>query len=127
MVQDESKICLVCGEEYPGNRIEGTEYFLLRYFCDRCGRYYVSVELQLMYKANPPWLEIRHLLSAWIRRENDLGITPTIDNLIIEADWERFKHMGFPDATIDKLNSLLLAYVDEAKGDYQQGVPSESS
>ena len=33
--------------------------------------------------------------------------------------------MGFPETTTDKLNALLLAYVDRAKENYLQRIPSD--
>lgn len=64
---------------------------------------------------------------AWVRQENNVGIEPILGDVIKEPDWQnQFKHMGFPETTIDKLNALLSAYADSTKGDYLARIPSDN-
>lgn len=89
--------------------------------CERCGKF--RIEDVLVTDSNPPWREIRHLVSAWIRRENKARKTPSFvvdrDNHIYSPRWaDQFRHMGFPETTNEKLDALLLAYADSVDGSY---------
>jgi hypothetical protein len=94
------------------------------YDCKRCGRFRLDIHFM---PNNFPGLfdDVRHLVSAWIRRQNKMGLVPLVgeDKNAYREEWlAEFRQMGFPESTGDKLNALLLAYADAAKGDYKYAV-----
>lgn len=116
-------VCPICEESYftaePLQSFPGW-----RFQCERCGKFRIYDEF-VMGK-NQPWSKVRHLVSAWIRRENKAGIVPivgqgaTSDQQLFSPEWwsDQFAHMGFPETTIAKLDALLKAYAESIKGDY---------
>jgi hypothetical protein len=94
--------------------------------CERCGKFKMS-DLYMEDK-NPPWRDVRHLVSAWIRRQNKAGQIPTIDEgedtgAMLLPEWaDQFKHMGFPETTNEKLDALLLGYADIINNDYKRQI-----
>lgn len=117
--------CYVCGDPYVKKSYQ-LETGLFYVECERCGLYLIGQPLRSLSDDQKGWFPVRHLVSAWIRRENKAGVTPIIgagaDQAEVSSpDWWRnqYKRMGFPEATNEKLNALLLAYADNARGDFQ--------
>ncbi len=111
-------ICPICWLD--GVKTIQSNGFILWLKCERCGEYQIGIRLA----SSQAWDEVRHLVSAWIRRENKAGRIPNIAsgedfNYIYSPDWaEQFKHMGFPETTNEKLDALLLAYAESIDGNY---------
>jgi hypothetical protein len=81
--------------------------------CPRCGSFhYLKQALQgEIFQQN------RHLISAWIRRQNDIGIhrpfVPSVNKLEEVDEWYKsLKYQGFPITVTEKLNALLHVYAD---------------
>jgi nucleoside 2-deoxyribosyltransferase/predicted RNA-binding Zn-ribbon protein involved in translation (DUF1610 family) len=119
--------CPICGENYVKQRRQD-DVNVYQYECERCGSFEISrVDVGYSQSKECPWRESRHLISAWIRRENISGVTPFIGKGVIMKDWiEQLKHAGFPETTNEKLNALLLMYADNTKGNYQARILSNS-
>lgn len=117
--------CPICGENYPQNSIKELPGGLLfEYNCERCGKYKIS--RKLIDDHDHPWLEIKHLVSAWVRRENRAGISPTIEVGADVNEWvNQFRRMGFPETINGKLDDLLRAYADSTEGDYKRTLEPE--
>jgi hypothetical protein len=115
--------CPICDERYIKRYRENGLTFEID--CERCGKY--KIDRRLL--DDKPWHGVRHLVSAWVRRENKAGITPDIGKGVDLEDvsnpewWKsRFTHMGFPKSIIDKLDALLLSYSDMVKSDYKKQI-----
>lgn len=115
--------CPICeGNIIAKNQMSANPPWVLQIECERCGKLKIS-DLYIDDK-NPPWRDVRHLVSAWIRRQNKAGQTPTIDegedtNDIRLPKWaDQFRHMGFPENINEKLNALLLAYANSIGSNY---------
>lgn len=129
MSQLESKTCPICNETYDNNQVRKLQNGVtLRVNCERCGKYDIAKE----FAVAKPWFEVRHLVSAWIRQQNNAGIKPVIptdtgvDNAINHESWEnRFRYMGFPETTSEKLDALLLAYAERVSSNYQERVKTD--
>jgi hypothetical protein len=121
--------CPICGENYVQNSIrELSDGLSLEYNCERCGKYKISRQLI----DDQPWLEVKHLVSAWVKRENRAGIpSPTIGagadvKTLDSSEWaDRFRRMGFPETTNEKLDALLRAYADSTESDYKRSLDQE--
>jgi len=124
---DQLPNCPICGEHClrrePGPRSMQT-FSVVEYDCKRCGRFRIDIRF-------PPdtfpklFDDVRHLISAWIRRQNKMGLVPLVGEGkdVYREEWLMgFRQMGFPESTGDKLNALLLAYADAANGDYKYAV-----
>ena len=118
--------CPICDEYYIKNVKQGG---LVEIDCERCGRFYI--ELRLLSSSLKPWYDVRHYVSAWIRRQNKAGLFPRIgveeDKPIHDPEWwiSRFTHMGFPETTSEKLDALLLAYAESVSSNYQERVKTD--
>ena len=115
--------CSVCGDTYLITHKRLQDGVKIRCECQRCGCYDIAHEFEVIQP--PPWLKVRHLVSAWVRRENKTKITPLIgsgadiEELTSPIWWEKqYKNMGFPETTLDKLNALLLAYARNVDENY---------
>jgi nucleoside 2-deoxyribosyltransferase len=122
-----NKFCPVCGESYLKNSRSLESFPGLRNECERCGTY--KIDNALIFSNDPPWAKVRHLVSAWVRRENNAGMTPIvfkgadIKDISNSEWWEKqFRSMGFPETTNEKLDALLLAYAESVSGNYQERV-----
>jgi nucleoside 2-deoxyribosyltransferase len=120
--------CAVCGGPYVKSekRLENGTW---RIECKRCGRYEIGNPLRGLSEQNKPWHKVRHLVSAWIRKENKADKTPFIgaganNSELSSPDWweSQYKHMGFPETTSDKLDALLVVLADSAKEDYEANI-----
>lgn len=114
--------CPICRESYILGKPK-VDHWRLTYDCERCGKY--TIDDALASDENPPWAEIRHLVSAWVRRENKAGVIPTIAHSegMYAPEWaNQFKQMGFPETMNEKLDTLLLGYADLIKGNYKQQI-----
>jgi hypothetical protein len=112
------KKCPICNEDYLDKapklleRTNGN-----RYECRRCGTFDLD---RVIEKSRIDHFDrVRHLISAWIRRQTDSGIFPVVVGKgmdLTRSDWAlQFEHMGFPSTVNEKLDALLLAYADMAK------------
>ena len=118
--------CPICDEHYIKNFV--LNGLMAEIDCERCGKYKISRRLL----DDNPWQDVRYLVSAWIRRENKSGLIPKVGAMveeenIISPEWwsTRFKHMGFPETTIEKLDALLLAYAESVSDNYQESVKTD--
>lgn len=110
----QEQICPICNDTYA-KRVEASVdgNWVSNWDCERCGKYSVGFRIASLQ----PWKEVRHLVSAWIRRENISGEIPNItidetDHLSLYPEkWSaRFNSMGFPSTVNEKLDALLLSY-----------------
>jgi hypothetical protein len=80
--------------------------------CDVCGTYRYS---ELLLKSQH-FLAVRHLVSAWIRRQNDAGLMyPFVPNGANDhasaGKWfDNLIYEGFPNTVSEKLDALLKTY-----------------
>jgi len=121
-------LCPVCGDNYLLSQKSLQGGITLRCECQRCGIYDLVRELQIAQ----PWDKIRHLVSAWVRREHRTGRIPAIGEGITQQEikspgyWvNRFTHMGFPESLPEKMDALLLALADSMKGDFHKTIEFE--
>jgi nucleoside 2-deoxyribosyltransferase len=128
--EDVNQACPVCGENYLKSSKSLEAFSGFRNECERCGIY--DIDKILIDIKDKPWSNVSHLVSAWVRRENNAGITPVIYKGAEIKDisnpewWEKqFRYMGFPETTTEKLSALLLAYVAMTKGNYFANVAPE--
>ena len=124
--------CPICGENYLISSKSLESFPGFRNNCERCGTY--DIDQVLVGLKDKPWLNVRHLVSAWVSRENKAGITPNIGKSatledISNPEWwkNKFRYMGFPETTAEKLNALLLALASMTKGDYLANIMPEPS
>jgi hypothetical protein len=130
MVQNTNlSTCSICGDNYLNSYHYIHDNDILRCECLRCGHFDIPNELVSIQQ--PPWKEVRHLVSAWVRKENQKNPTkmPIIGDgismdKIVSPDWwaNKFKHMGLPETLIDKLDALLNAYASDLGNDYKGSV-----
>lgn len=120
--QSQPTTCPICNDPH----LEETptplpNYNRNKYKCKRCGTFGLDNFLETIN--NPYFDRVRHLVSAWIRQQNKLGVLNVVvgQGMDVEReDWPlAFERMGFPETTGEKLNALLLAYADRAGADYQ--------
>ena len=63
--------CPVCNEPYLQDKRPSEQYADAHMFdCKRCGKF----RCNNTYLRSANFIKYRHLVSAWIRRENDMGI-----------------------------------------------------
>jgi hypothetical protein len=107
--------CPICSEDYLSEAPESLQYMDgKRYHCRRCG--YFDLDNTLVETRNARFERARHLVSAWVIRQNKSGIAfPVVGKGmdLTRDDWPlQFEHMGFPSTVNEKLDALLLAYAD---------------
>ena len=119
-------VCQVCGENYLKTKEHLQNDSLLRCECLRCGRYIID---DIFESIQIPWAEVRHLVSAWVRRENRVAREPFIGEGMTQGEMKspsywvnKFKHLGFPENLPDKLNALLIALTESVNGNYQERI-----
>jgi nucleoside 2-deoxyribosyltransferase/transposase-like protein len=128
MTQNQTTVCPICGENYAKEIRQLESGVMTRYKCERCGSF--DIDHVLVTLKDKPWDEVKHLVSAWVRRENKSGIpVPNIAkgagmSDVSSPEWwaNQFRHMGFPETTNEKLDALLLAYADSVSGIYQERI-----
>ena len=74
---DQITQCCICGGPYVKESI-GLESGLIRVECKRCGHYDIGRALLSLSDENKPWFQVKHFVSAWVRRENKADITPCL-------------------------------------------------
>jgi hypothetical protein len=92
-----------------------------RYKCRRCGNF-ISDELTLR---DSNLAKVRHLVSAWIRRQNKWGKTPAFPDDIEgpPGKWfQNLEHFGFPQTVNEKMDALLKSYADIVKDEIKKPV-----
>lgn len=122
------KSCPICCDPYV-DEIRGLENGLFRVFCERCGTYDIDPLLINIHDSNKPWYPVKHLVSTWISRQFNVGIFPVVAkgasiSEINSPEWwiNKYRHMGFPETTDDKLNALLLVLANSLGGKYKGNV-----
>ena len=106
---DSFEVCPVCNDSLLYYGPKSLEHFIGRYRCScyRCGTYDIEDRRDFG--------DSRHLVSAWIRRQNNMGIKyPMVGGTKGHMDdWlSELGHMGFPKTTSEKLDALLKSYAD---------------
>ncbi len=110
--------CPVCGEPIAREPVAREHLFdFLLCECKRCGAFrYLRPALK-----SPNFNDVRHLVSAWIQRQNRAGVrTPLVPADTRDAEsmnkwFEQLKYAGFPQTVTEKLDALLKAYGDIVK------------
>jgi hypothetical protein len=117
LAENNHSLCPICHDASLSRVKELQSGSLIRYECERCGNY--DIDRDLAIQNNPAWYEVKHLVSAWIRQQNNAGITPNIGEHespknITSPDWwkKEFKHRGFPETASEKMDVLLIAYAN---------------
>ena len=127
MAQDKTENCPVCGENHI-KKVRRLESGMIRYECERCGLF--QIDPLLVRLSEKPWDVVKHLVSAWVRRENKAGVTipmvaqgASISDVSSPEWWvSQYSHMGFPETIGEKLDALLLGYADIVKDDYSRQI-----
>ena len=128
MTQKQLTVCPICGDNYVRESRSLQSGTSVRYFCERCGSF--DIDYQLSNLGEKPWSAVRHLVSGWIRRENKAGVAnpivasgASIAEMASPEWWnEQFIPLGFPRTISEKLNALLVAYGESARGIYDATV-----
>ncbi|MBI2832392.1 MAG: hypothetical protein HYX79_09065 [Chloroflexi bacterium] len=110
--------CPICGDSIA-KAPTPSERWDLQCECDRCGgRFGYSPDLL----GNASFEGVRHLVSAWIRRQIESGVQRPIvppagatDFTLIGRWLENLKYAGFPETVSQKQDALLQAYADIVK------------
>lgn len=95
--------------------------------CTRCGQFRYDEVLFSSKKFDA----LRHLVSAWIRRQNKAGVDrPVVAQEACDAasadTWlDGLLNTGFPQTVTEKLDALLLAYADIANGEIGKHISHE--
>ncbi|OGO03147.1 MAG: hypothetical protein A2Y59_01400 [Chloroflexi bacterium RBG_13_52_14] len=123
---NDTNICPICNEEYLTSRKSTFGGEFLEYFnCRRCGKFLTNpnfIDLYIQYGFD----EVRHLVSAWIRRKNKNNPkeTPRFPQEPVDANINKwlmaFKRMGLPESISEKLDALLQVYAIEVGRIYSQ-------
>ena len=97
---------------------EGSQHYVdvCNYECPRCGKYRLSDYI----KDEQRFDAAKHLISAWIRRQQKLGLyNPLVRQSDDNSDWfDNLQRAGFPQGVNEKLDAILLAYADIDKDEY---------
>jgi len=125
-LSDVSNSCPLCGNTLLSQPSVSEHYDASLYDCPRCGNYTLSnlIRFHEGFDTN------KHLISAWIRRQNNLGNwypfvgVGQIDGI---SNWfDNLQHAGFPQDVSGKLDALLLTYADIVKDEYKKVVKIKS-
>jgi hypothetical protein len=120
--EKELQLCPVCYEVNVTDIKDTQSGVLLLYKCKRCGEYYIDRILVGLDEG--AWYEVKHLASAWIKRENKSGVTPIFGNFakglgdVSSPEWwsKQFEYLGLPKTTNEKMNALLVAFGENVQG-----------
>lgn len=121
--ENELILCPICYERIAES-FETQSGTLLLYKCQRCGEYYIDRILVGLNKS--AWYDVRHLASAWVKRENKSGAIPVFGKNargfadVDSSEWwsGQFSYLGLPETTSEKMNALLVAFGEHTKGNY---------
>ena len=109
--------CPLCGSTLVSES-EGSQHYVdvCNYECPRCGKYRLSDYI----KDEQRFDAAKHLISAWIRRQQKLGLyNPLVRQSDDNSDWfDNLQRAGFPQGVNEKLDAILLAYADIVKDEY---------
>jgi len=104
--------CPVCGEALNREPRMLQRKIASRYDCKRCGTFEASASSL----ADEYFDNTKHLVSAWIRRQNRMGINYPIVGVNTEnamVNWYlNLINLGLPTTPIEKTDALLKAYAD---------------
>ena len=109
--------CPLCGSTLVSESKDSQHYIdASDYECPRCGKYRLSDYI----KDDERFDAVKHLISAWIRRQHKLGeYNPLVRQSDGNGDWfDNLQRAGFPQGVSEKLDALLLAYADIIKDEY---------
>jgi len=99
---------------------EASQHYIdaYNYECPICGKYRLSDYI----KDDERFDAVKHLISAWIRRQHKLGeYNPLVRPSDDDDDWfVNLQRAGFPKDVSEKLDALLLAYADIIKDEYKK-------
>jgi hypothetical protein len=122
--------CPICYEKNAIDINSTQSGTLLTYKCLRCGEY--NIDRVLVNLDKGPWYEVKHLVSAWVGRENRSGRIPNIAlgaswNDVSSPEWwvKQFEFLGIPESTVERLDALLIAYGESVNGNYNGKVAPE--
>jgi len=111
--------CPVCGEplKFGISPYRTGEFYYCQ--CKRCGNFSFSDSLVGI----PDFPKVRHLVSAWIRRQNKAGIKipliPPDNNDPSIVNWlNGLQYAGFPQTVPEKMDALLKAYAEIVHSDF---------
>jgi hypothetical protein len=108
--------CPICGSILSSQPSVSEHYDASLYDCPRCGNYTLSdlIRFHESFDTN------KHLISAWIRRQNNLGNWyPFVGQIDDVGNWfDNLQRAGFPQDVNEKLDALLLTYADIVKDKY---------
>ncbi len=111
--------CPICLEMRLKGKKHQERHIGDKYECERCGQFIAdSVTL-----ADPDINDVRHLVSAWVRRQNKGGRTPAFpdDMQGTPGNWvQNLQHFGFPKTVNEKMDALLNSYADIVKDKFRQ-------
>jgi hypothetical protein len=129
-IDNQQTICPVCNEPRIEDARDLQSWPITRYKCSRCGTF--DMDRALAVQTTKPWADVAHFVSAWVRRENKAGITPNIGKGIRREDisnpewWKtKYRNVGFPATTNEKLDALLLTYAESVSNKYQERVKTD--
>ncbi len=109
---DDNPKCPICSDQLQEQPRVLQNKDATRFNCSRCGTF----DADRLSLADSEFSSRRHLVSAWIRRQNKIGIKypfvpPTSPDPAI--NWYRtLENMGFPQTINEKLDVLLKSYAD---------------
>lgn len=117
-------LCPVCGSTLLRPPTPSHDYDATIYECPRCGGY----RLSYIIKVHKDFDTVKHLISAWIRRQNNLGNRyPFVGQVDGGGDWfDNLRRAGLPQDVGEKLDALLLAYADIVRDEYAKLVKIHS-
>lgn len=117
-------LCPVCESTLSKPAKPSQHYDATIYECPRCGGY----RLSYIVSVDKDFDTTKHLISAWIRRQNNLGNPyPFVGEIDGSGDWfDNLRRAGFPKDVSEKLDALLLAYADIVKDKYAKTVKIQS-
>lgn len=113
--------CPICLDDSLESSNELEKKMANRYKCRRCGNF-ISDELTLR---DSNLAKVRHLVSAWIRRQNKWGKTPAFPDDIEgpPGKWfQNLEHFGFPQTVNEKMDALLNSYADIVKDQFRKPI-----
>lgn len=109
--------CPLCGSTLV-RESEPSQHYIdaSNYECPRCEKYRLSYYI----KNDERFDTVKHLISAWIRRQHKLGeYNPLVGQSDSSGDWfDNLQRAGFPQGVNEKLDAILLAYADIVKDEY---------
>jgi hypothetical protein len=114
----EDSICPVCENTLSEITRIQQNFDASLYSCPRCGQFMLN-----SFTINTDDFKTsKHLISAWIRRQNKLGNKyPFVAQKEGTTNWfDNLKRMGFPQSVNEKLDTLLIAYAEIIQDNFSE-------